>query len=180
MLKMMNANTSSPIFADARRLVGIFLSLPIFLWGGISPAFSAEVLDDSLSPQQTVNVQLQWTHQGDLSDLSRKEFLNITAKAPDIEVRLNTSNYIGQYARIFLALPVQINGLIGSDGLRLSWKTRGFFSAGTTTPGNRSLIFEGRIDTPILNDFFSFTINLDASRLNGNLRYAPIYEIEVE
>ena len=140
----------------------------------------ADILDDSLSPRRTVNVQFQWTHQGNLSDLSRKDFLGLTGRAPNVEVRLNTSNYVGQNARIFLALPVQINGLVGSDGLKLIWKTRGYFNAGNTTPGNRALIFQGRIDAPVLSDFFSFTIHLDARRLNGKLRYAHNHEIETE
>lgn len=141
-------------------------------------ASGSDVLDDSRSPQQTYNVQLQWAHQGDLSGLSRQEFQKLVAEVPDVEVRLDTSKYVGQDVRIFLALPVQIGGLASSDGFTLTWKTRGLFYSGSTTPGYRALIFKGKLDTSQLIGFFNFTLNLDASRLTGKLRYAPIYEIE--
>ncbi len=97
---------------------------------------------------------------------------------PNVEVRLNTSNYAGENVSVFLALPVQINGLSNSDGFTLSWETRGTLSSGTTTPGNRFLIFKGKLDTSLLIEFFTFTLEVDANRLTGELRYAPIFEIE--
>ena len=169
-----NAHIRSAAGQMLRRLV-LCLALMAFQTG---IAAGAEVLDDSLSPRKTVNVQLEWTHQGNLSDMSRRQMLSLTGRVSEVKVRLDTSKYVGTTARIFLALPVQIDGLVGSEGLTLSWKTQGFFSNGTTTPGNRALIFEGPINSPVLTDYFSFTIHVDAGRLNGNLRYAPIYEIE--
>jgi hypothetical protein len=148
-----------------------------FVLRGLSPA--TDILDDSQSPRKTYNIQLQWAHQGNVSDLDRQEFQKLVARVPDVEVRLDTSNYVGQNVRIFLALPAQIDGLTSADGFTLSWKTQGLFSTGTTTPGNRALIFKGRLDTSQLIGFFTFKLNVDASRLTGKLRYAPIYEIEM-
>jgi hypothetical protein len=156
------------------------------IWGAMALFFvlrgtgsATDRLDDSQSPRQTHNIQLQWAHQGNVSELSRQEFQKLVAEVPDVEVRLDASSYVGQNARIFLALPVQIDGLSSADGFTLSWKTQGLFSTGTTTLGNRALIFKGRIDTSLLIGFFTFTLNIDASRLTGKLRYAPIYEIEI-
>lgn len=141
-------------------------------------AWAAEVLDDSQSPRQSYQVQLEWAYSGDAASTDRDTLQKMTAVVPDVEVRLNTSPYVGQSVRIYLALPIQIRGLSGSDGFALAWTTRGTLYSGSTTPGNRALIFEGNLDAPQLIDFFTFTIDADASRLNGELRYAPIFEIE--
>ena len=140
---------------------------------------AAEVLDDSQSPRKQFNFRFEWANKGDLSALSKDEFFLLEAHIPDVEVRLNTSNYIGKKARIYLALPGQIDGFNGSQGFSLAWKTTGIFASGMTSPGNRSLIFQGVIGSPLLTEFFTFTIKLDANRLTGKLRYAPIYEIEL-
>ena len=140
---------------------------------------AAEVLDDSQSPRKQFNFRFEWANKGDLSALSKDEFFLLEAHIPDVEVRLNTSNYIGKKARIYLALPSQIDGFNGSQGFSLAWKTTGIFAAGATSPGNRALIFQGLIGSSLLTEFFTFTLKLDANRLNGKLRYAPIYEIEL-
>lgn len=140
---------------------------------------AAEVLDDSQSPKKKFNIRFEWEKQGNLSSVSKDEFFLLKAHIPDVEVRLNTSNYIGKKARIYLALPSQIDGFSGSRGFSLTWKTTGIFVSGATSPGNRALIFEGLIGSPLLTEFFTFTLKLDANRLTGKLRYAPIYEIEL-
>ncbi len=140
---------------------------------------AAEVLDDSQSPKKQFNIRFEWEKQGNLSSVSKDEFFLLKAHIPDVEVRLNTSNYVGKKARIYLALPSQIDGFNGSQGFSLTWKTTGIFSSGMTSPGNRALIFEGLIESPLLTEFITFTLKLDANRLTGKLRYAPIYEIEL-
>ena len=140
---------------------------------------AAEVLDDSQSPRKQFNFRFEWANKGDLSALSKDEFFLLKAHLPDVEVRLNTSNHIGKKARIYLALPHQIDGFNGSNGFSLGWKTTGFFASGTTLPGTRALIYQGLIDSPLMIEFFTFTLTVDANCLMGKLRYAPIYEIEL-
>ena len=143
-----------------------------------SPLAEAETLDDSQSPRQTYNVQLNWHHRDNLSGLSRDQFYKLSAIIPNVEIRLDTGAYVGQNVRIFLALPQKIDGLNGSQGLRLNWETRGLFASGSATPGTRSLLFQGTVTAPLLTEFFNFTVQIDAARITGRLRYAPIYEIE--
>lgn len=140
---------------------------------------AAEVLDDSQSPKKQFNVRFEWEKKENLSSLSKDEYFLLKAHIPDVEVRLNTSSYVGKKARIYLALPRQIDGFNGSQGFSLTWKTTGIFTSGATSPGNRALIFEGLIGSSLLTEFFTFTLKLDANRLTGKLRYAPIYEIEL-
>jgi len=139
---------------------------------------AAEVLDDSQSPKKQFNVRFEWERHENLASLSKDEYFLLKAHIPDVEVRLNTLKYIGKQARIYLALPSQIDGFSGSRGFSLTWKTTGIFASGATSPGNRALIFEGLIGASLLTEFFTFTLKLDANRLTGKLRYAPIYEIE--
>jgi hypothetical protein len=169
--------------------IGIQRTARLRLYKIISTAFvilavsissqAAEVLDDSQSPKKQFNVRFEWENQGNLSSVSKDEFFLLKAHIPDVEVRLNTSNHMGKKARIYLALPSQIDGFNGSQGFSLAWKTAGIFASGITSPGNRALIFEGVIGSPLLTEFFTFTLKLDANRLTGKLRYAPIYEIEL-
>ena len=142
-------------------------------------SLAAEVLDDSQSPKKQFNVRFEWEKQENLSSLSKDEFFLLKAHIPDVEVRLNTSNYIGKKVRIYLAIPSQVDGFNGSQGFSLTWKTTGIFASGMTSPGNRALIFQGLIESPLLTEFITFTLKLDANRLTGKLRYAPIYEIEL-
>ena len=139
----------------------------------------AQILDDSASPKQQYNIELEWQNNGNLFALSERELNQLIARVPNAEVRLNTRDFVGQSARIFLRLPQQIKGLGNSAGLKLEWRTRGNFLAGHTTPGNRALIFEGRVSDPLLIEFFTFTMNLDSRSLTGALRFEPIYEIEL-
>ena len=137
-----------------------------------------EPLDDSKSPRQRFNLELTWATPADRLDISADEFNRLVGSAANVEIRLDTSRYVGRNARIFLALPAQLNGLAGSDGLKLSWNTRGDFLPGHVTPGNNALIFEGPIDDPLLREFFSFTMEIDARQLTGRVRIEPAYEIE--
>ena len=140
---------------------------------------AADVLDDSQSPRKQFNIKFEWANKGELAALNKDEFFLIKEHIPDVEVRLSTSKFIGKKARIYLALPSQIDGFNGNQGFSLTWKTTGIFASGATSPGNRALIFEGLIGSPLLTEFFTFTLKLDANRLTGKLRYAPSYEIEL-
>ena len=160
------------------RLFKIILAASVLLGISLS-SHAADILDDSQSPKKQFNVRLEWEKQENLSSLSKDEFFLLKAHIPDVEVRLDTSNYIGKKARIYLALPRQIDGFNGSQGFSLTWRTTGIFASGQTSPGNRALIFEGLIGASLLTEIFTFTLKLDANRLTGKLRYAPIYEIEL-
>ncbi len=140
---------------------------------------AAEVLDDSQSPRKQFNFKFEWANKGDLSALSKDEFFLLKAHLPNVEVRLNTSNYMSKRARIYLALPQQIDGFNCSNGFSLKWKTTGLFAPGTTLLGTRALIYEGLIKSPLMIEIFTFTLKVDANCLIGKLRYAPIYEIEL-
>ena len=160
------------IFAKIILIAFVFLTLSFKVQ-------AAEVIDDSQSPRKQFNIRFEWANKENLSTLNKNAFFLLKAHIPDVEVRLNTSDYIGKKARIYLALPSQIDGFNGSQGFSLAWETTGIFSSGMTSPGNRALIFQGLIESPLLTEFITFTLKLDANRLTGKIRYAAIYEIEL-
>lgn len=146
---------------------------------GLANAQTIERLDDSASPQQRVVASVAWELPNKVVGLSDEQLNTMLAVIDDFELRLDTSKFEGQQARIFLTLPVSIRGLRRPDGLRMSWKTEGLFENGSVTPGDRALIFDGVIPTPLMTDIFDITLTVDTREVIGGLNFDPIYEIEV-
>lgn len=151
----------------------------MILAGVVVLPLQAERLDDSLSPQEQINIQFVWKHQTPNETLDAREFNAVVAQALNVDTRLDTSDYVGANARIFLELPIQVRGLDNPYRLTVSWTTGGLFQDGEVTPGNRRLIFEGTIPSAVMRDTFNFTFEVDARFLTYNLRLEPIYEIEL-
>lgn len=145
----------------------------------ITPAVLAERLDDLLSPQQQFDIDFEWTYQNDIDLHDDTQLNSLTARAQRVEIRLNTSRYLGKHARIFIGLPVTIRGMVDSSALRMSWETNGVFAAGSITAGNRSKLFEGKVTRNVLSDVFDILFQIDARQVFGTLRLKPLYEIEI-
>jgi hypothetical protein len=139
----------------------------------------AQRLSDALSQQQQINIEFDWKHPATGDELDAKEYNAVVAHARNVDTRLDTSDFVDTQARIFLLLPVQVRGLNNPQRLSVSWTTSGLFQNGEVTPGNRRLIFEGKITEPVMRDIFNFTFEMDARFLSEMLRLEPIYEIEI-
>lgn len=139
----------------------------------------AAPLDDSLSPQQQINIDIEWKVPGNVDSLDEKSFHAVIARAHNVDIRLKTDVYIGKQARIFLVLPLNVRGLGKPESLRLYWTTNGQFSDGNVSPGSRQLIFSGTIGERVMRDIFNFTFELDARDLHQTLRLEPVYDIEI-
>jgi hypothetical protein len=138
----------------------------------------ADKLDDSLSPRQNVDVIIDWRYSSNLDNLDEEQLNALFSTVRNFEVRLNTAQFTGQQARIYLSLPVVIRGLDDPAGMRLSWTTRGVFTDGTVTPGTRSLLFDGIITSAVLIDILDFTIEIDGRSFKDPITFEPEYEIE--
>lgn len=138
----------------------------------------AERLDDSLSPRQQYDIDLDWKHVLHADDLGESDFNALVAHARRVEVRLNTAPYTGRQARIYIRLPLNVRGTADSTALRMSWTTNGDFASGSLTAGNRSKLFEGEITRDVMGDIFDFTFEIDARQVYNTLRLQPVYEIE--
>ena len=141
-------------------------------------ARSTERLDDSLSPRKQYSVQFQWANRNTAVSMSPEEFFLLRSIVSGVEVRLNTAAYEGRRARIYLTIPRQIEGFISTESFLLSWKTDRVFYPGSVRPGNRTLLFDGIIESSVMVEIFTFSLEVDARFLNGKIQYAPVYEIE--
>jgi len=150
------------------------------------PALAQRIaLDDSLSPRQNYFLDLKWTPQeigraitamfnGRASSLPP-----LTGRIPNVDTRLNTSAFIGQPAKIYLALPVLQTGTHSPNNMQLSWRTRGKFLSGSVRPGQSTLVFEGIIDQAIMTEVFDFTLSIENGDIPDNFTLETKYEIEV-
>ena len=90
-----------------RALPTIFFAAVI----GTVNAQTVERLDDSASPQQRVVASVAWELPNKVMGLSDEQLNTMLAVIDDFELRLDTSKFEGQQARIFLTLPVSIPGV---------------------------------------------------------------------
>lgn len=134
-------------------------------------------LDDRGSPRSVVNVESRWVHAGD--GLSAEQLNAMVATVPNLEFRLDTSAYVGKRARIYLVIPELVQGLRGPNGMRVEWTTRGQFMAGAALPGQRTLVYDGLIQRPSMQESLDLSVYLDARYLERGLRFDPAFEIDV-
>jgi hypothetical protein len=150
-------------------------ALALALWA--VDAFAGTRLDDSLSPRQHVELTTQWERrQGEVSDAGER--LAVAIEARDVEIRLNTAAWTGKNAEIYLLFPQAISGLRLPDAMRIEWRTRGRFIAGTTIPGQRALVYRGPITAAVSGDIFDITYRIDGRYFDRRLQFQPIFEIE--
>jgi len=145
------------------------------------PAFAAATpvrLDDTASPRSRIDVKPRWAHGEEVGD--NPERLNaMLAQVPNLEVRLNTSKYVGKTARIWLVVPDFVPGLRSPNGLRVEWRTRGTLFGGSALPGTRTVVYDGPVRQAFVTDFLDLTLHLDARFLERGLRFEPYFEIDV-
>jgi hypothetical protein len=153
----------------------LLLAAGVFL---TASALASTRLDDSLSPRQRVDVEPRWLYDG-IGDWNQDQLNAMVADVRAMEFRLRTAPYVGRNAEIYLSIPLQVKGLRTPTGMRLAWTTRGVFTPGSVTPGNRALVYRGKITAAMMSDFFDFRIFLDARTSERGLEFDPIFEIDV-
>jgi len=164
-----------------RTTVGLALAV-------LATAASAQrtILDDSLSPVDTLGVELAW-RPGDV----HRALAALAAGAPDpgtvltgrianVEVRLDTNAYVGESARIYLTLPAYVSGLGSSVDIELRWEAAGEFLAGSVRPGQSTLVYEGTVSAPVTRAVFNFVIAMGSGTDADTFDVEPLYEIELQ
>ena len=149
-------------------------------------AFGQRVpLDDSMSPQQSFTVDLQWAPQhveqalGAMLADQDTPLPPLTGYIPGIEIRLDTSRYVGRRGRIFMSVPIVIAGDTSAGALEIDWQARGAFLAGSMRPGQEALIFEGLLDARLLSGTFDFVISMASSSELDTFSLELRYELEI-
>lgn len=150
------------------------------------PAFAQRFeLDDSPSPRQIYSLDLKWGPQeigraitamfnGRSSSLPP-----LTGRLANVDIRLNTRDFVGQSAKIYLLLPIIQAGTHSPSNMQLSWRTRGKFLSGNARPGQSVLVFQGVIEQAITKEVFDFVISIENGDIPNNFILEPKYEIEV-
>jgi hypothetical protein len=135
-------------------------------------------LDDSASPRQRVETTAQWLYDG-AGDWNEDQLNALVAEVRGMEMRLRTAPYVGKDAEIYLAIPQHVRGLKAPTGMRVEWTTRGTFAPGSVVPGDRALVWRGKIAQPVMSDYFDFRILFDARTSERGIEFDPVFEIDV-
>jgi hypothetical protein len=135
-------------------------------------------LDDSQSPVDAVPVDLMLQADA-VAALLRPGAVAADQRArgvmPAVEVRLDTSDFVGRAARIFLTMPPAAAD--GSD-LELRWEAQGRFLSGTAHPGQSTLVFEGQLEQPLTSAVFNFVLLVGERTGTQQNRMEIFYELE--
>ncbi|HXZ49026.1 MAG TPA: hypothetical protein VEG27_08395 [Usitatibacter sp.] len=143
-----------------------------------SAAAASTRLDDSLSPRQRVETTTRWLYDG-VGDWTEDQMNALVAEVHAMEFRLRTAPYVGKTAEIYLSIPQNVSGLRVPTAMRVEWTTRGLFAPGSVTPGNRALVYRGKITEPVMSDYFDFRIFLDARTSERGIEFDPVFEIDL-
>jgi hypothetical protein len=135
-------------------------------------------LDDSPSPVDSVPVDLALESDAMAAILrggTGPTDERATGRTPGVEVRLDTSAFVGQKARIYLTLPA---AFAEANDLELSWDAGGRFLSGQARPGQSTLVFEGLIEEPLTSAVFNFVLFVGERAGTQQNRMEVFYEIE--
>jgi hypothetical protein len=87
---------------------------------------------------------------------------------------LDLRPWVGRHARIYMVLPPQPLAT-----LRLQWRSQGRLQPGQLTGGQRALVFDGPITTPLLRDRLELLVQMDGRELLAPQRLNLSFEIDL-
>lgn len=92
-----------------------------------------------------------------------------------VAVHLDLSPWMNRPARIYMALAP------GGDGLnvRAQWQTQGRLLAGQVVSGSRTLVYEGVVTQPVLQENILLRLSTDGRQLGGTQPLQFYFEIDV-
>jgi len=160
--------------------------LMLCLVAATEDAFGQRVpLDDSLSPQRYYALDMNWG-PADVGQAIAALLADQDAALPPlrgflagVEVRLDTRRFLGERVRVFMSVPGPIVGDESAGTLQLEWHARGAFESGSLLPGQPALIFEGRLDRPVLAGTFDFAVTMSSIGAADTFDFELDYELEI-
>ena len=165
--------------ASIRSLCGNASALVVAFVLPMSPPVHAvtQRLDDSQSPRQRVESPIVKFNKTPYDDTSPT---HADIRFGWVEYRLNTARYVGKSARIYYVVPMNIANLASPRGLRVDWKTRNGFAAGSARPGDRVLVWSGVVKSAMVEDSFDLSMTAELAYVRGRLGFESYFEIEVQ
>jgi hypothetical protein len=162
---------------------GILIAL---LWSMATSAIAQRaVLSDAPSPRQDYELNLEMRSEALVTSIQMllsdqgAALPPMTGFLPGFDVRLDTREYVGRMVRIFLRLPTAIPGVENISGIALSWDASGHWLAGSVSPGQEALLYEGTINEAVTGGVLNLVLTISAGGANDFFSIEPIYEIEV-
>jgi hypothetical protein len=135
------------------------------------PALAATYpIDDSASLPGEAQVQMRWRTFGP----SRRS-ADFVDGATVVTLRLNTARWVHHVGRIYMVLPAQPQGPV-----TVEWATQGRLLPGSLQSGDRTLVYAGPINAPMLEDTIRVQVHTDGRRLVSAQRLQFHFEIDVE
>ena len=91
-----------------------------------------------------------------------------------VDVRLNLAPWVNKQARIYMVLAP-------TDGEQLTanWRTQGRLLPGSVRGGNRTIVFDGVVREPFLNETIELNLLADGRLLTRTQQLQFHFEIEV-
>ncbi len=139
-------------------------SVALAAWAPPSRAAPVK-LDDTGTHLSPPNLRMAWR---DAAAGSRQ----MEAQAR-LVVRLDTRAHAGRQGRIYLVMPQDIGG-----SLAMHWQSRGPLMPGRISPGERVLVFQGRIPGPAIEDHWSLLLVADGAWMSESRRLECSFDIE--
>lgn len=103
----------------------------------------------------------------------------VVAESAFTELRLIVPQaYIGKRVRVTASLPAFAQGVGGSRGLEVEWRTQGVFQPGKLAMGERLVLYEGVVRGALLSDRLAYVVRMDARYATGPIRFETVYEID--
>jgi len=131
-------------------------------------ASRAHLIDDSLT--QAPLAQLRWRDPPPSGITSTALFA-----MSEVRVVLNVQQWAGRQAKIYLRLAPQ-----SPVNTTIEWPSGAIFLAGRLAAGQRQLVHEGRIASPLLRDTMRLTVDTDVSSAATMAKLNLQFEIEAE
>lgn len=95
--------------------------------------------------------------------------------ATAVAVRLNLTPWVDRDASLYLVFPQQ-----DSAATRVRWTTQGRLLPGEISPGDRVLVYRGRVTSPVLEETLTLHIEADGNRLARVQRLNFHFEIDTD
>ena len=92
----------------------------------------------------------------------------------NVALRLNLANWVNRPARIYMVLaPTE------GEQLYASWRTQGRLLPGSVRGGNRTIVYDGVVREPFLNETIELSLQADGRLLMRTQQLQFYFEIEV-
>ena len=147
----------------AARVAAVLLAAP-------SAVAATHRVDDSGTLPNESTALLRWRQTA--PSRTRDDMLE---GATAVAVRLNLAPWVERDASLFLVFPQQ-----DSAATRVRWTTQGRLLPGEIAPGDRVLVYRGRITSPVLEETLTLRIEADGNRLSRVQHLNFHFEIDTD